>query len=144
MKRNLFALTSIVMASLLLLASCSEDKATSELPVFGELTLSKTTLSPGDTLVATVTFSYRGSYVNGTYNYSTSPALLSGTTTCGSSSSSFTISAVIPEIQEGTQTYTLTITPKTMAAYAGDQPYIDPSPMGKLEQKFTVVQPFEN
>lgn len=143
MKKNILAMASLTIAIVMTLAGCSEDKETSQLPVFDKLTLSKTTVSPGDTIVGTVTFSYSGNYVNGTYSYSTSPSLTSGTFACGSSSSSATFKVIIPTATDDTpdeETYTLTVRPTTMAAYAGNAPYIDPAPMGTLKATFTVIK----
>lgn len=143
MKKKFFVMASVLFAALAVLVSCSEDKETSELPVFGELSLSPTTVAPGDTVTGTVTFKSPGKYVKGTYSYTTTPSLVGGTFQCGSSSDVATFKFVIPEAKEDDakeQEYVLTLSATSMAAYAGDKPYIDPAGMGKLEGKFKVVR----
>lgn len=146
MKKNLSFLASVAVAALVMCTACSDDNETSKLPQFKNITFSKTTASPGETIKATVNFSDAGNYVKGTYVYTTSPAIAAGEFTCASPNTTATFDIKIPEAGETTpemQTYMLTVTPKTMAAYAGSAPYIDPSSMGKVTATFTVVNPIE-
>lgn len=136
-------MASLAIAFVMTLSSCSEDKETSEMPVFDQLTLSPTTASPGDTITATVTFKSSGKYVKGTYSYTCSPSLVAGTFACGSSESSATFKLVIPEANEedaDDRTFILTVRPTSMAAYAGDKPFLDPAPMGSLTAQFNVIK----
>ena len=134
MKKKIFTFAVLILA----LASCSDDNtATSKLPVFDKVTVTPSTASPGDTLTATVTFSDSGSYVKGTYGYSTTPAAKSGQFECGASQSSYSFLIIAPD---SATTYTLTVTPKTMAAYAGEKPFIDPAPMGTISTTFTIIK----
>ena len=137
MKNNLFLFAALFVAASTILSSCSDDNdTTSKMPVFGELTVSPSVASPGDTLKATLTFSDQGSYVNGTYKYATNPAAVAGEFTCGSSKSETTFTFIAPD---SVATYTLTVRPTLMAAYSGKQPYLDPAPMGTISTQFTVT-----
>lgn len=134
MKKKILMLSAIAIA----LVSCSdENTATSKLPVFDKVVVTPSTASPGDTLTATVTFSDSGSYVKGTYGYSTTPAAKSGQFECGASQSSYSFLIIAPD---SATTYTLTVSPKTMAAYAGEKPFIDPAPMGTISTTFTIIK----
>lgn len=135
---NLLSLAAGLFVASLAWTSCDDDSnATSKLPVFDQVTVSPQTASAGDTLTVKVTFSDSGSYVKGTYGYSTNPAAISGTFDCGSSQSSYSFTCLAPAIAD---TYILTVTPKGMAAYAGKKPFIDPSPMGSISTTFTVTK----
>lgn len=136
MKKKIFSLATIILASCAAFVSCdNDDDTTSKLPVFEKLTISPATVSPGDTLTATLTFSDSGSYIKGTYKYSTKPAAKSGEFECGSSQSSYSFWFIAPD---SAATYTMTITPKTVAAYAGKNLFLDPAPMGTVSTTFTV------
>lgn len=146
MKKNFIIMAFMAVTALVMCSACSDDKETSKLPTFKDITFSKTTAAPGETIKATVTFSDPGNYVKGTYVYTTSPAMVAGEFTCASPNTSATFDIKIPEVDENTpeeRIYTVTVTPKTMAAYAGSAPYIDPSPMGKVTATFTVLNPTE-
>ena len=99
MKKNIFLFAALFVAASTILSSCSDDNdTTSKMPVFGELTVSPSVASPGDTLKATLTFSDQGSYVNGTYKYATNPAAVAGEFTCGSSKSETTFTLSPPTL----------------------------------------------
>ncbi|MBQ0023025.1 MAG: hypothetical protein KBT29_07295 [Prevotellaceae bacterium] len=136
MKKNLFVLTTILMSLCCIFTSCEDDEATSNLPKFKELTLSSSTYAPGETVKATLTFADAGSYIKGTYGYSTSPASkdASGSFELGPvDSHEFKFNA-----PEEPGKYTLTVQPSRMAAYAGNKPYIEYSSMGSVSTTFTV------
>lgn len=146
MKRNFIITAFMAIAALVMYSACSDDKETAKLPTFKDITFSKNTAAPGETVKVTVNFSHPGNYVKGTYTYTTSPALVAGEFTCASPNTSATFEIKIPVADENTpeeRMYTVTVTPKTMAAYAGSAPYIDPSPMGKVTATFTVLNPTE-
>lgn len=131
---NLLLATGLFVASIALVG-CSDDDKESKLPVFDKVTVTPQTASAGETLTVTVSFSDPGSYVNGTYKYATTPAAIAGTFKCGSSQSSQTFTIVAPD---SPTTYTLTVRPSSMAAYAGSAPFIDPTSMGTISTTFTV------
>lgn len=146
MKKNFIITAFMAVAALFICSACSNDDETSKLPAFKDITFSKATAAPGETIKATVNFSDAGSYVKGTYTFTTSPAMTAGEFTCASPNTSATFDIKIPEADENTpeeRVYTLTVTPKTMATYAGSTPYMDPSPMGKVTATFTVLNPTE-
>lgn len=147
MKKNTFMLAVLAIAACTFFTSCDDEDKESRLPVFDKITLSPSSVAqPGDTLTATLHFSDPGKYVKGTYAYASSPMLVgvSGQFDCGSPKSSTTFKIIIPTQEESGdtpitgKTYTLTLSPIRMNAYAGYSPYIDPSDMGTVSTNFRI------
>ena len=146
MKKNIFMLAALTIAASTFFASCDEEDKESRLPVFDKIVISPSVAQPGDTLTATLYFSDPGEYVKGTYAYASNPGLtgVSGQFDCGSSKSSTTFKIIIPTQEESGdtpitgQTYTLTLSPMRMSAFAGNSLYIDPSDMGTVSATFRI------
>lgn len=142
MKKNkLFFVVAAAMAVILTTASCEEDnKYESKLPAFDRVDVSPSTAIPGDTIGGTIYFSYEGSYIKGTYVWDVSNA--TGTVAAGEVEAgpvkerSFSI-AISEDAKAGT--YTLTLRPRMMAAYAGESLYLDYSSMGDVKTQLTII-----
>ena len=147
MKKNTFMLAALTIAASTFFTSCDDEDKESRLPVFDKIVLSPSSVAqPGDTLTATLYFSDPGKYVKGTYAYASNPGLagVSGQFDCGSTKSSTTFKIIIPTQEEAGdtpitgKTYTLTLSPIRMSAFAGYSPYIDPSKMGTVSATFRI------
>lgn len=137
MKKNLLAMWSLVLGIAVSLTGCSDDEEyESKLPVFDRVELQTTQAAPGDVVSATIHFKETGSYIKGTYTWTL------GNVTSGeveaSSNQEKTFAIAIPD-EAPAGTYTLTVKPRTMAAYAGDAPYLDPTPMGEVTTRLTIL-----
>lgn len=141
-KNKFFSIASALVGVLLMTASCEDDnKYESKIPVFDYVSVSPSTTIPGDTISGTIHFSYEGSYIKGTYKWDVSNSergtIVSGEAVAGTvKEQSFSIP--IPEDAAG-GTYTLTVRPRMMAAYAGEAPYIDYSSMGQVNTQLTII-----
>lgn len=140
MKKNILLSFAVAAATLVGFASCSDDDTEARLPEFGSLTVSSATLTPGEDFKITVNFKDPGSYVKGTYTYSTSPvSTTTGEFKCGSSEGSTKVVSAKAPLEAGT--YTLTVRPKSMSANAGNKPYIEVASMGTVSTKITTLSP---
>ncbi|MBQ9362665.1 MAG: hypothetical protein IJT97_04490 [Bacteroidaceae bacterium] len=139
-KTNILALTAI-LTSTLLLANCKEDKHSSTIPAFDKVVTDNSMYQKNAEINYTVTFKSVGENIGGTYKFNVmgdnGKTLLSGETKRYSPVNSFTEMFKAPD---SIGTFTLTVSAKTMAAYAGDKPYLDPAPMGNVQCKFTVTE----
>jgi len=141
MRKNLKTATFAVLLSTIVATSCSDDKSSSSAPTFDKVTTDKTTYQPGDTVFYTVSFKSPGEYIGGTYSYAVrglnGKTIASGTTYRYSPVSSFSEYFAAPD---SVGTYTLSVSARMMAAYAGDAPYLDPSSMGSVQCNFSVTE----
>lgn len=135
-KNRFISIASAVIGVLLMATSCEKEKTyESTLPKFDHVSVSPSTALPGETVKGTIYFSYTGSYIKGTYQWdltnSEHKRIVAGEVSTGAvKEQSFSIP--IPDnAEEGT--YTLTVSPRMMAAFAGDAPYIDYSSMGNVK-----------
>lgn len=140
-KNRFFSIASAVVGVLLTAASCSDDnKYESKIPVFDKVTVSPSTAAPGDTISGTLYFSYGGSYIKGTYTWNVSNSengtIVAGEIESGPVTERSFIIPISKDAQAGT--YTLTVKPRMMAAYAGQSPYIDCNSMGDVTTKLTI------
>ena len=139
MKEKQKALLTAVLLSTMAAAGCSDDKSSSTAPVFDKVTTDRTVYLPGDTVYYTVSFQSPGENIGGTYAY-TARGLngktgATGTTYRYSPVGSFTEKFAVPDT---TGTFTLTVSARTMAAYAGNTLYLDPATMGNVQCTFSI------
>ena len=141
-KNKFFSIASAVVGILLMTTSCEEDNTyESQLPAFDHVSLASSAVAPGDKVKATIYFAYEGSYIKGTYQWNVSNSE-NGTIAIGEVATGavkeqeFTVA--IPENAEA-GTYTLTVKPSMMAAFAGKDIYLDYSPMGEVRTRLTIT-----
>ena len=125
----------------LLTASCDDDKYESKIPVFDHVSVLPSTAAPGDTLKGTIHFSYEGSYIKGTYKWSVSNSesgeIAASEVAAGPVKE---VSFKIPVPESATEgTYTLTVKPRMMAAFAGQSLYLDYNSMGEVTTTLTIT-----
>jgi hypothetical protein len=139
-KTNKLALTAVLMSSILW-TGCKEDKKNSVAPVFYKVTTDKTTYSKKDTVTYTVTFKEKGEYIGGTYQYQVTgiknELLAAGQTSRYAPVDQFSEKFIALDTAG---VFTLTVSAKMMAAYAGDIPYLDVSSMGSVSCTFDIKE----
>ena len=123
----------------MLLFSCSDDKSSSSAPAFDKVQTDKSEYQVGDTVCYTVTFKQPGDNIGGTYAYSVrgmnGRTVASGETYRYAPVGSFTEKFAVPDT---VGTFTLFVSARMMAAYAGDKPYLDPSSLGSVQCTFSI------
>ena len=139
--KNTTAQIALLATAALLLTSCSDDKSSSVIPSFDKVVTDRPEYQKGDTLSYTVSFRTAGEYIGGTYGYAVSGldgrTVKAGSTERYPAVTSFTERFVVPD---SVGSFTLTISARTMAAYAGDSPYLDGSKMGRVSCTFSVTE----
>ncbi|MBQ9641720.1 MAG: hypothetical protein IJV06_09210 [Bacteroidaceae bacterium] len=135
------AALAMLLSTTMLMTSCSEKKSTSTTPTFDKVVTNAASYQKGADVSYTVTFKEVGENIGGTYKYAVTglngKTLLSGETARYAPVNSFSETFKAPD---SVGTFTLTVSGKMMAAYAGDSPYLDPSSMGSINCTFNVIE----
>lgn len=141
-KSTFISVASAVVGMLLMATSCEdENKYESKMPVFDRVSVSPSAAAPGDTIKGTLYFSYEGSYIKGTYKWTVSNSA-NGTIAVGEMEAgpvkeqSFSV-PISEDAAAGT--YTLTVKPRMMAAYAGENLYLDYNSMGEVSTQLNII-----
>lgn len=140
--KTFFSAATVAVGMLLTATSCEdENKYESRLPSFDHVSVSPETAAPGDTINGTLYFAYEGSYIKGTYEWDVRNSG-SGIIATGKMAAPPVkeMEFRIPVSKDAeTGTYTLTVRPSRMAAYAGNPPFIDHNSMGEVTAQLTIA-----
>ena len=137
-KTNTLTITSLVMVSIML-TNCKEDKKSSTAPTFDKVVTDKTAYKKKEAVTYTVSFKDKGENIGGIYRFAVTgqngKVLAKGETNKYYPMKSFSENFLAPDT-EGV--FTLTVSAKTIEAYAGDKLFFEPAPMGSVSCTLNV------
>ncbi len=139
-KTNILTITSLLTVSIML-TNCKEDKKSSAAPTFDKVVTDKTAYGKKEAVTYTVSFKDHGENIGGTYRFSVTgqngKVLAAGETNRYAPVGSFSEKFQSPDTAG---IFTLTVSAKMIAAYAGDRAYLDTAPMGSVSCTLNVTE----